>query len=344
MNQNADRVKESVITYCASIGKDPLLVQGAGGNISWKDGDTLWVKASGTWIADAAEKNIFVPVDLLHIQAAIGRQDFDVNPKVLGRSALRPSIETLLHALMPHRVVLHLHSVVILSILVRKNCDEMLRSFVSQTISWAAVDYQKPGNALARAISNALALQETIDVIFLKNHGVVIGGESVVDIHRILTLLNDMLYQPSVSHCPTSKSGNQSQHHHGASYSLLPDSEMQALALNPGFFNRLESDWALYPDHVVFLGAEAQIYADWSEFHEKTQFMDQQPELLFVRDSGVYISSSFNKTKQDQLRCYYDTLSLLPSDTKLQVLSDEDISELLNWDAEQYRMSLAKRQ
>jgi rhamnose utilization protein RhaD (predicted bifunctional aldolase and dehydrogenase) len=117
---------------------------------------------------------------------------------------------------------------------------------------------------------------------------------------------------------------------------------MQVLALNPGFFNRLVSDWALYPDHVVFLGAEAQIYSDWSEFNEKKQFMDQQPELLFVQDSGVYILPSFNKTKQDQLRCYYDILCLLPPDTKLQVLNDEDISELLNWDAEQYRMSLAK--
>jgi rhamnose utilization protein RhaD (predicted bifunctional aldolase and dehydrogenase) len=36
-----------VKTYCSQIGADPLLVQGAGGNASWKEGDTLWIKASG---------------------------------------------------------------------------------------------------------------------------------------------------------------------------------------------------------------------------------------------------------------------------------------------------------
>ncbi len=46
----------------ARVGKNILLVQGAGGNSSVKHGDVLWVKASGTWLADAEDKDIFVPV------------------------------------------------------------------------------------------------------------------------------------------------------------------------------------------------------------------------------------------------------------------------------------------
>ena len=64
-------IEEQVKAFCAWIGKDPLLVQGAGGNVSWKDGDTLWVKASGTWLADATEKDIFVPVDLPYLLSLI---------------------------------------------------------------------------------------------------------------------------------------------------------------------------------------------------------------------------------------------------------------------------------
>ena len=38
----------------ASVGADPLLVQGAGGNTSLKQAGLLWIKASGTWLMNAA--------------------------------------------------------------------------------------------------------------------------------------------------------------------------------------------------------------------------------------------------------------------------------------------------
>ena len=44
---------------------NPLLVQGAGGNVSWKEEDTLWVKASGTWLSDASAEDIFLPTVIL---------------------------------------------------------------------------------------------------------------------------------------------------------------------------------------------------------------------------------------------------------------------------------------
>ncbi len=114
--------------YCAAIGADPLLVQGAGGNASWKDADTLWVKASGTWLAEARARDIFVPVDLAHLRGAIATGQLDVTPRPLGDSGLRPSIETLLHALMPQPVVLHLHAVELLAQLVRPGFTEHLRA------------------------------------------------------------------------------------------------------------------------------------------------------------------------------------------------------------------------
>ena len=51
---------KSIADLCVRISKDRLLVQGAGGNISWKNGNVLWVKSSGSWLADANTINIFV--------------------------------------------------------------------------------------------------------------------------------------------------------------------------------------------------------------------------------------------------------------------------------------------
>jgi len=342
MTTNADQVKQSVIEYCAAIGTDPLLVQGAGGNVSWKDGETLWVKASGTWIADAAEQDIFVPVDLVQLQNAIKRLDFDVVPKTLGDSTLRPSIETLLHSLMPHRIVVHLHSVVILAILVRDDCEEVLSTLVDKSFTWMVVNYQKPGPALACAISTALAQNVSVDVLFLKNHGVVIGGQTVEEIQHILSQLNELLYEPVNRKHLVLAAGNECDVLREAGYSLLPDYEMQALALNPEFFNRIASNWALYPDHVVFLGAEAPVFSDWNEVHVTAHSVDRKPELIIIQGLGVYILPTFNKSKLDQLRCYYDVLSALPCDANLKVLDKKAVGDLLNWDAEIYRMSIVK--
>ena len=46
----------------ARVGKNILLTQAAGGNSSVKHGGVLWVKASGTWLADAETKDIFLPI------------------------------------------------------------------------------------------------------------------------------------------------------------------------------------------------------------------------------------------------------------------------------------------
>ena len=68
-------MKIRINNFCSNLGKDSLLIQGAGGNISWKDGNKLWIKASGTWLADANIMDIFVPVDLSHLRLEIKRKN-----------------------------------------------------------------------------------------------------------------------------------------------------------------------------------------------------------------------------------------------------------------------------
>ena len=63
-------MREAIRNYCTLIGKNPLLVQGAGGNVSGKEDKMLWIKASGTCLADAEKDDIFVPVGLGELRAA----------------------------------------------------------------------------------------------------------------------------------------------------------------------------------------------------------------------------------------------------------------------------------
>lgn len=54
----------------AVIGADRRQVQGPGGNTSIKTGETLWIKASGKWLARALHESVFVPVDLIKVRTA----------------------------------------------------------------------------------------------------------------------------------------------------------------------------------------------------------------------------------------------------------------------------------
>ena len=59
----------------AALGADPLRTQGAGGNISIKRDGILWIKASGTWLADALAHDMMTPVRLDPLREAIAQRD-----------------------------------------------------------------------------------------------------------------------------------------------------------------------------------------------------------------------------------------------------------------------------
>jgi rhamnose utilization protein RhaD (predicted bifunctional aldolase and dehydrogenase) len=330
-------LRHEVEAYCARIGSDPMMVQGAGGNVSWKDGDVLWVKASGTWLKDALKQDIFVPVDLRSLNVGFENNNFSVQPQVVGQTSLRPSIETLLHGLMPHPMVVHLHAIEILSWMIRRNpYDDLNKRLINILKGWALVSYKKPGADLAQEIFILLRSDPEIDVLFLSNHGVVIGGSSVQDIdlklHIIVNVLRTAPLMPVIS-----------RYYGGAitqlsddGYYLINDLGIQQLALDHRLYRRLDNAWALYPDHVVFLGQKPFLATPLNY----TRIKEDLPEIVFIKDIGVFSMGPLNSAKLAQLRCYYDVLARQTSGQYLNPLTDEAVEELVVWEAESYRRSI----
>jgi rhamnose utilization protein RhaD (predicted bifunctional aldolase and dehydrogenase) len=339
MSTASNCIEKQVKAFCAQIGTDPLLVQGAGGNVSWKDGDVLWVKASGTWLVDAESKDIFVSVNLAHLQDALAKQDFSVKPEMVSTSGLRPSIETLLHALMPHRVVVHLHAVEILAHLVRINARQKIQDLVGDAVKWIFVDYFKPGADLARAVFEELKNRPDADVVFMGNHGVVIGGANVEDVATTLhTLIFKLNAKSSVSE-PESGPATRQSDFLTRGYIACGDREVNLLAIKDELISRLRHEWALYPDHVVFLGAKPAIIEAKSSQLDLDEIVRNKPPFIFSCGDGVYENLAATPAQKSQLRCYFDVVSRLGGEEKLSTLSDLQVSELLNWDAEKYRQS-----
>ena len=330
--------RAALAQFCARLGRDPLLVQGAGGNASVKQGDALWVKASGFWLAEAAEKAIFLPVDLPKLQAALTAEDFSVTPQPLGESGLRPSIETLLHALMPQRYVLHLHAVDALAHLVRQDAQATLPHALGALAAQAAwVGYAQPGAPLAHAVSSALATHPGTSLLLLQNHGIVLGASTQTALEILLAdvLAHLRLAPKSLPVTPAAPPP--------AGYVPIRDARLHALAQNVSLAARLTSDWALYPDHVVFLGAKPVVYANMAACRAALASADAtSPDLCFVLGQGTYTRPEFSAAKLAQLQCYFEVLIRLADDARCAALNDSAVAALLNWDAEKYRQKIAK--
>ena len=72
MTTRPNLLTDAFRSLSARLGQDPLQVQGPGGNTSIKGGDVMWIKASGTELAQATAQDLS---DMLHLSARqIGRR------------------------------------------------------------------------------------------------------------------------------------------------------------------------------------------------------------------------------------------------------------------------------
>jgi rhamnose utilization protein RhaD (predicted bifunctional aldolase and dehydrogenase) len=333
------RLHESVRQFCSEIGKDPLIVQGAGGNVSWKENDVLWIKASGTWLADAGDKEIFVPVKLDHLTAALKSGDYAVVPQTVESTPLKPSIETLLHALMPHRIVVHVHAIEVLAHLVRKDFKLINYPALDKALNARTVEYCKPGAELAEAVANQLDSTSNTRVVFLKNHGVIIGGDSIDEISETLEYLTHFFAMPAVSAQVTTPDASL-RLANGVEFNPIGVTKLHEVAVTPSLVDRLHDNWALYPDHIVFLGPHPRLFGSLEEAKSALEQESELPDVIFVRGLGTFARGTMNKAKIAQLICYYDVMTKLNDGAQLSTLTDAQISELIDWDAEKYRRGL----
>ena len=329
-------------SFCCKVGKNKLLVQGAGGNVSWKEVDKMWIKASGTWLADALVDDIFVPVDLMHLKKAISEKTLFVTPKVLHGNKLRPSIETILHALMPQDIVVHLHTVEVLSYLVRTDYIEEFKSKVPSEVTWINVKYARPGEELAQAVYDALESVPQPDVVFLQNHGIVIGAGSIKEVEEILAKLLTSL---RVSHVVPELIHNMIAPitvNASVTYTPIQNVNLQQLALNERLFAQLEENWAMYPDHVVFLGAKPFTYKSVNDLFQYDKAQQILPQLIFIKNFGVFTKDEVTPAVMEQLDCFYEVLKRQNEGDNVNTLTFQQIEHLLNWEAEEYRKKISK--
>ncbi|QPJ64759.1 MAG: bifunctional aldolase/short-chain dehydrogenase [Candidatus Nitrohelix vancouverensis] len=173
------------------IGKNPALVLHGGGNTSVKskavnkageEVNTLFVKGSG-WDLDTLEPAGLPGVTLdylLKLRKLDGLSDEDmVNEQrthLLDASSPNPSVETLLHAFLPHKFIDHSHADASLVIANQPDAEALCKKIYGDTI--ALVPYIMPGFLLAKAAAEVYEKHPKVKGLLLINHGLFTFGDS----------------------------------------------------------------------------------------------------------------------------------------------------------------------
>lgn len=163
------------------LGKSDELVLHGGGNTSVKvklnEEDVLYVKGSG-WDLVSIKAEGFTPVKmttLLEMAKLENLSDTEMvngqKEATLDKSAPNPSVEAILHALIPYKFVDHTHADAIVTISNSVNGKKYIKKLFP---NFLIVDYVMPGFELAHKIYEMTRELDwnSIDGIILHNHGI----------------------------------------------------------------------------------------------------------------------------------------------------------------------------
>jgi rhamnose utilization protein RhaD (predicted bifunctional aldolase and dehydrogenase)/NAD(P)-dependent dehydrogenase (short-subunit alcohol dehydrogenase family) len=205
LSADADLISQ-LVAASRLLGSDPDLVLHGGGNTSIKDvwtdvtghtTDALFVKGSG-WDLATIERAGFTPLDLAMLRRMLelpSLSDPDMMAALaaakLDASAPSPSVETLMHALLPHTAILHSHSDAIVNL---TNTPDPAR-IVGEALgaNMLVVPYVMPGFDLATKVKGMWpnTSDGSYGAVVLVNHGLFTFAPTAAEAyHHHLALVN----------------------------------------------------------------------------------------------------------------------------------------------------------
>ncbi len=188
------------------LGADPTLVLHGGGNTSVKaveknlfgeDETILYVKGSG-WDLATIEAPGFSPCRLQHLLKLANLKQLtdtdmarELQLSMTNPAAPAPSVEAILHAILPHTFVDHTHADAVVTVTNTVGGEERIREIYGDSV--IIVPYVMPGFKLVRAIAALYPVQATPNTIglVLLNHGIFSFGVTAKESYeRMITLVS----------------------------------------------------------------------------------------------------------------------------------------------------------
>lgn len=362
------------------LGANESLVLHGGGNTSVKEDGILWVKGSG-WDLATIEKEGFAPVKLdalLKIADMESISDTELvrlqKEATIDKNAPAPSIEAVVHAIIPYTFVDHTHADAIVTLSNTPNGKELIQSVYGEKV--VIVDYVMPGFILAKEMQKTLSGKnwDEIEGIILLNHGVFSFDEDgekccqkMLDlVKKADDFLADNAYiNDKTEPCGIGCAGKEAlkaaiSEARGAQTAIYTVDTLAAKELSAlDDIEEILSGGSLTPEHVIRIkprgaiveeGFEARdiaSYAKWyKEYFERNNdgskiMLDPAPRWGVVKNKGVFVAAKDEKEAKIALDIVRHTAEAMLRAKKLggwQSLSEPRMFDIEYWELEQAKL------
>jgi rhamnose utilization protein RhaD (predicted bifunctional aldolase and dehydrogenase)/NAD(P)-dependent dehydrogenase (short-subunit alcohol dehydrogenase family) len=376
------------------LGADDALVLHGGGNTSLKerernlvgeDEEILYVKGSGWDLATIQEPG-FAPVRMAHL-LKLARLEALSDPQMVNELATQvtrvgapgPSVEAILHAILPHRYVDHTHADAVLAVTNTKDGAARVREIFGDEV--VVIPYVMPGFDLARLCAQRLEADSharTIGMVLL-NHGIFSFGssaresyermialvgraEAYLDRNRAWSLAPPALAEPEARplRLEIARLRAELAKHAGFPVVLATAQQPKFLAFaRREDVDTLSQQGPATPDHVLrtkrvpLVGRDVSAYAQrYAEYFarnaplakEPKTMLDAAPRVLLDRELGLCTVGRTVKDARIVQDLYAHTIDVILRATALggyQALPEKDIFDVEYWDLEQAKLKRA---
>ena len=372
------------------LGRDKSLVLHGGGNTSVKiveknsfgeDEELLYVKGSG-WDLEKIEAAGFSPVRLNYLRRLAQLPSLPdpqmVNEMVTNMtraSAPTPSVEAILHAILPYKYVDHTHADAVVTITNTQNGTARIREIYGDLV--VVIPYVMPGFDLARLCAErfpAEAGPNTIGMV-LMNHGIFSFGQTAKESYeRMITLVGraedylkrskawnirwNSVESPKKNSClDLARLRKDISDMAGFPVVMARHADTQSLAFaGRDDISTISQQGPATPDHVIrtkrlpMLGRDVKAYAEaYREYfsvqeplaNERKTILDAAPRLVLDAEFGMCAVGKTAKEAAVIAEIYTRTMEIIVRATSLggyRALPAKDIFDVEYWDLEQAKL------
>jgi rhamnose utilization protein RhaD (predicted bifunctional aldolase and dehydrogenase)/NAD(P)-dependent dehydrogenase (short-subunit alcohol dehydrogenase family) len=370
-----------LIEISKHYGSSKEWVIAGGGNTSFKDDDTIWIKSSGQSLAELTEEGLVaLNREKLHI---ISSKTYSDDPTIREEQVKsdmlnsisgdaenkRPSVETSLHELIRYRFVVHLHPTLINGLLCSRNAKTLTNKLFGESVLF--VSYIDPGYTLFKKLDTEIKyyrekFANDPKIIFLENHGSFVGADTTEEVKKIY---NEIINKITEHITPLPEINDLPYNH--LLHKVLPGLRMVLSGERPGVIrfrhNTLISKFyqnqqefhkislPLTPDIIVYCKTR-YLYIEQSSTAEKildsfryqlphfTEEYGYAPKVLIIKDMGVFAIADTYASAETCLDVYEDLIKISYYASQcggIKFLTPEQVSFIDKWEVENYRRKIS---
>ena len=174
------------VSTCKRMSLDSTLTQGRGGNVSVKSSEGLIVTESGRSLSEVNIHQGYSICSLDFVDGSCGEHEYLMSLRRMRRHGGKmPSMETGFHANLHHKFIVHTHPIHLNAILCSREAGKII-PLLFKDIEHELIDYVAPGNQLVSLLG-----KNRSPVIFLRNHGLIVGSDEESMAELVTERIND---------------------------------------------------------------------------------------------------------------------------------------------------------